>query len=143
MTSAWRSSVYEMRQSPTRNPFGTPLSGRRLLFGAVGSAATLSIASRISLAFAGCIRARIFPASRAMTIFTPHVRTTRTARQACIARAPSLLRRGDPSARAGEREIRIPGQMGNRPAVGARALSDRKIREEAGHRDELPEGHQS
>ena len=30
-----------------------------------------------------------------------------------------------------------------RPAVGARALSDREIREEAGYRDELPEGHQS
>ncbi len=41
-----------------------------LLFGAVGSAATLSIASRMSLAFAGCIRARSFPASRAMTICT-------------------------------------------------------------------------
>src|SRR5258705_13203376 len=33
--------------------------------------------------------------------------------------------------------------MGHRPAVGARALSDREIREEACHRDELPEGHQS
>ena len=32
---------------------------------------------------------------------------------------------------------------GRRPAVGARALSDREIREEANHRDELPEGHQS
>ena len=33
--------------------------------------------------------------------------------------------------------------MGRRPAVGARALFDRQIREEAGHRDELPESHQS
>src|SRR5260370_21282375 len=38
--------------------------------------------------------------------------------------------------RAGEREIRIPSQMGHRPAIRARALSDRKAREEAGHRDE-------
>src|SRR6202048_3001115 len=52
------------------------------------------------------------------------------------------LRRGDPSARAGEGEVRVPGQVGHRPAVGARALSDREIREEAGHQDELPEGHQ-
>src|SRR6202040_633756 len=37
-----------------------------------------------------------------------------------------------------EREIRVPGRLGRRPAVGARALSDREIREEAGHRDELP-----
>jgi hypothetical protein len=42
-----------------------------------------------------------------------------------------------------EREIRVPGQMRRRPAVGARALSDRDIREEPGHRDGLPEGHQS
>ena len=34
--------------------------------------------------------------------------------------------------------IRIPGRIGRRPAVGARALSDREIREKAGHRDELP-----
>jgi hypothetical protein len=33
--------------------------------------------------------------------------------------------------------------MRHRPAVGARTLSDREIREKAGHRDELPEGHQS
>ncbi len=44
--------------------------------------------------------------------------------------------------RAGEREIRIPSQMGHRPAIRARAVSYREIREEAGHRDELPEGHQ-
>jgi tRNA synthetases class II (D, K and N) len=31
----------------------------------------------------------------------------------------------------------------DRPPVGARALSDRETLEEAGHRDELPEGHQS
>src|SRR5271169_6397220 len=53
------------------------------------------------------------------------------------------LRRGDRSARTREREIRVPGQVGHRPAVGARAVSDRKAREEAGYRDELPEGHQS
>ena len=47
------------------------------------------------------------------------------------------------SARAVEPEIRIPGQMGHRFAIGARALSDREIREKAGHRHELPEGHQS
>ena len=46
-----------------RNPFGTPVSVRILLFGGVGSAAALSIASRKSLACAGCIRARTFPAS--------------------------------------------------------------------------------
>jgi len=46
-----------------RNPFGTPVSVRILLFGGVGSAAALSIASRMSLACAGCIRARTFPAS--------------------------------------------------------------------------------
>ncbi len=34
-------------------------------------------------------------------------------------------------------------QLGCRPAVGARALYDREIREEAGHRDEPPEDHQS
>jgi asparaginyl-tRNA synthetase len=34
-------------------------------------------------------------------------------------------------------------EVGHRPAVGARALSGRKIRQEAGNRDELPEGHQS
>src|SRR5258708_8184775 len=39
------------------------------------------------------------------------------------------LRRGDRSARARQREIRIPGQVGHRPGVGARALSDRKARE--------------
>jgi hypothetical protein len=39
------------------------------------------------------------------------------------------LRRGDRSARAGEREVRVPGEVGHRPAVGARALSDRKARE--------------
>ena len=33
---------------------------------------------------------------------------------------------------SGEREVRIPGQLGRRPAVGARALSDREIREKAG-----------
>jgi hypothetical protein len=53
------------------------------------------------------------------------------------------LRRGDPNPRTVEREIRVPGQLGRRPAVGARALSDREIREKACHRDELPEGHQS
>src|SRR3984893_19247955 len=46
-------------------------------------------------------------------------------------------------ARAGEQEMRVPGPVGHRPAVRARALSDRKIRKEAGHSDELPEGHQS
>ena len=43
---------------------------------------------------------------------------------------------------AREREIRVPGRVGHRPAVGAPALSDREIREKASHRDELPEGHQ-
>ena len=45
-------------------------------------------------------------------------------------------------ARAGEREVRVPGQVGHRPAVGARALSDREAHQEAGDRDELSEGHQ-
>jgi hypothetical protein len=36
----------------------------------------------------------------------------------------------------------IPAEVGHRLAVGG-ALSDRKIRKKAGHRDELPEGHQS
>src|ERR1700730_15187422 len=31
------------------------------------------------------------------------------------------LRRGDPSARAGQRGLGVPGQLGHRPAVGARA----------------------
>src|ERR1700720_3282777 len=53
------------------------------------------------------------------------------------------LRRGDRSARAVEREIRVLDPLGRRPAVGARALSDREIREKAGHRDQLPEGDQS
>jgi hypothetical protein len=43
----------------------------------------------------------------------------------------------------GEREVRVPGRVGHRPAVGVRALSDREIREKAGHRDEPPEDHQS
>src|SRR5438067_2140035 len=59
-----------------------PLSASRLLFGAVGSAATLSIASRMSSALAGCIRARAFAASRPITISTSHVRITRTPQQA-------------------------------------------------------------
>jgi hypothetical protein len=33
------------------------------------------------------------------------------------------LRRGDRSARTGGREIRIPGQLGHRPAVGARGIT--------------------
>ena len=41
-----------------------------------------------------------------------------------------------------EGEVRVPGEMGRRPAVRARALPHREAREEAGHRDELPEGHQ-
>ena len=52
------------------------------------------------------------------------------------------LRRGDRGARAGEGEVRVPGEVGHRPAVGARALSHREARQEAGDRDELPEGHQ-
>ena len=42
------------------------------------------------------------------------------------------LRRGDRGARAGEGEVRVPGEVGHRPAVRARALSDREAREEAG-----------
>jgi tRNA synthetases class II (D, K and N) len=53
------------------------------------------------------------------------------------------LPRGDRSARAVEREIRIPGPVGHRPAVGARALSHREVCKEAGHRDELRECHQN
>ena len=41
-----------------------------------------------------------------------------------------------------EGEVRVPGEMGHRPAVRARALSHREARQEAGDRDELPEGHQ-
>ena len=52
------------------------------------------------------------------------------------------LRRGDRGAGAGQREVRVPGQVGHRPAVGARALSHREARQEAGDRDELPQGHQ-
>jgi asparaginyl-tRNA synthetase len=44
--------------------------------------------------------------------------------------------------RANEK-FEFPVKWGRRPAVGARALSDREIREEAGHRDELSEGHQA
>ena len=36
-----------------------------------------------------------------------------------------------------KREIRVPGEMGHRPAIRARALSDRETRQEARHRDEL------
>ena len=39
-------------------------------------------------------------------------------------------------------KFEFPVQVGHRPAVRARALSDRKARQEAGDRDELPEGHQ-
>ncbi len=52
------------------------------------------------------------------------------------------LRRGDRGAGAGQGEVRIPGEVGHRPAVGARALSHREARQEAGDRDELPQGHQ-
>ncbi len=45
--------------------------------------------------------------------------------------------------RAGEEgEIRVPGALGHRSAVGARALSDREARQEARDRDELSDGHQ-
>jgi hypothetical protein len=47
------------------------------------------------------------------------------------------LGRGDRGPRADEREVRISGQVGRRPAVGARTLTDRKTREEGGHRDEV------
>ena len=39
-------------------------------------------------------------------------------------------------------KFEFPVQVGHRPAVGARALSHREARQEAGDRDELPEGHQ-
>jgi hypothetical protein len=45
-----------------------PFSAFTLLFGAQGSAATLSMASRMSLAFAGCIRRRAFRADLAIRI---------------------------------------------------------------------------
>src|SRR5580693_4683113 len=74
-TPALRSSVYDTRQSPTRirNPFGTLLSGRRFGFRAGGSAATLAIAWRMSLALAGCIRDRTLRASRPTAIRITHV----------------------------------------------------------------------
>ena len=52
------------------------------------------------------------------------------------------LRRGDLGARTGEGEVRVPGEVGHRPAIRARALSHREARQEAGDRDELSEGHQ-
>src|SRR6266498_1668934 len=53
------------------------------------------------------------------------------------------LRRGDPGPGAGEgRKIRVSGELGHRSPVGTRALPDRKAREKADHRDELPKGHQ-
>jgi asparaginyl-tRNA synthetase len=42
----------------------------------------------------------------------------------------------------GEGEVRVSGALGRRPAVGARALSHREVRQEARGRDALPEGHQ-
>ncbi len=39
-------------------------------------------------------------------------------------------------------KVRIPREVGHRPAVRARALSHREARQEARDRDELPEGHQ-
>ena len=44
------------------------------------------------------------------------------------------LRRGDPRPRAVEAEVRVPGEVGHRPAIGARALSGREAREQAGDR---------
>jgi hypothetical protein len=66
MTCARRSSVYDTRQSPTliRNAFGLPRKGRKLLFGAVGSAATRVRASRMFSALAGCSRLKALSASR-------------------------------------------------------------------------------
>ena len=45
------------------------------------------------------------------------------------------------SARQGA-EVRVPGQVGHRPPVRARALPDRAIREKADRRDELSQGDQ-
>src|SRR6185312_1885590 len=63
---ASRSIVYDTRQSPTRirNPPAMPFSGLTLLLGAKGSAAIRSTATVISPAFAGCMRRKIFTASR-------------------------------------------------------------------------------
>ena len=52
------------------------------------------------------------------------------------------LRRGHQDARERQGEVRVPGEMGHRPAVGARALPHRAAREKARDRDELPEGYQ-
>ena len=43
---------------------------------------------------------------------------------------------------ASRQEVRVPGEVGHRPAVRARALPHRGARRPAGRRDELPEGHQ-
>jgi hypothetical protein len=40
-----------------------------------------------------------------------------------------------------DQKFEFPVNRGRRPAVGARALSDRKILEKAGHRHELPKLH--
>jgi hypothetical protein len=52
------------------------------------------------------------------------------------------LRRGGVGPRALEGEVRVSCEVGHGPAVRARALPHREAREEAGDRDELPEGHQ-
>ena len=52
------------------------------------------------------------------------------------------LHRSHPRAREREAEIRISGEVGDRPAIGARALRFREACRQAGGADELPEGDQ-
>src|SRR6185436_1569492 len=52
------------------------------------------------------------------------------------------LRRGDLDPRQHQGEVRVPGEMGHRPPVRARALPHREARQEAGDRDELSESDQ-
>src|SRR5271154_2062604 len=72
--------MYDTRQSPTRtrNPSGTPESVRTLLFGAFGSAATLSMASRMSWALAGWSRRKTLRASRPISTSIEEIRIPRT-----------------------------------------------------------------
>jgi hypothetical protein len=61
----------------------------------------------MSLAFAGWMRAKTFRASRAMTISTRHVRTTRTGRQACLAPLPHCT-----AGQGGDPPIAVRGKAG-------------------------------
>jgi hypothetical protein len=112
------------------------------LFDAVGLVATFSIASRMSFAFAGCIRARTFPASRAMTICTPSCSHNANGRASlhCQARRTHPPRRS--KFEQTNEKFEFPVNWGvDLQSEHERYLTE-KYAKKTGHRDELPKGHQ-